>query len=396
MATMIRITRGYENLGEFSEEEVRRALREGRFLSTDHGWSEGMAAAQPLSEWSQFAVEFPPTPSSPAPDLTPPISGTPPVQTTAALQTEPGRRIEIFAPFGVAYEVMKRVLFRPFDLVRWLIIGFAAFISGAWGGGFGSNPIGKSITSQARAMTGHGNRTVEQMPVWLWPFIVGAGIGLMLLGLVLWWITSRGKFVFTDCIVRNRAAIAEPWREYRREGNSYFLFMVALGFAALIVIGGIATGVLLPMGVFTRAQTGPGHNLSVPMIFALVFFGLVCLAASVYVKLVAEFMVPVMYRRRCNATEAFRDVGALVLHRPAPFFLLALFGIVLLAALGIIGTIVACMTCCIGALPYVSTVLLLPAFVWLRAFLLCFIRQFGADYDVWANAAPAAPPPLPA
>ncbi len=58
------------------------------------------------------------------------------------------------------------------------------------------------------------------------------------------------------------------------------------------------------------------------------------------------------------------------------------------------------MTCCIGALPYISTVLLLPAIVWVFAFKLLFLRQFGDAYDVWATVGfpqpPASPPPPPA
>ena len=42
------------------------------------------------------------------------------------------------------------------------------------------------------------------------------------------------------------------------------------------------------------------------------------------------------------------------------------------------------MTCCIAGLPYVSSVVFLPALVWLLAFKLLFLRQFGPEYDVWA------------
>jgi hypothetical protein len=34
------------------------------------------------------------------------------------------------------------------------------------------------------------------------------------------WVASRGRFIFTDCLVKQRGAIVEPWREFRREGNS--------------------------------------------------------------------------------------------------------------------------------------------------------------------------------
>ncbi len=54
----------------------------------------------------------------------------------------------------------------------------------------------------------------------------------------------------------------------------------------------------------------------------------------------------------------------------------------------VIGCIVTCLTCCIAAIPYVGTVILLPVFVLLRSFSLLFLRQFGPDYDVWASFMP--------
>jgi hypothetical protein len=99
-----------------------------------------------------------------------------------------------------------------------------------------------------------------------------------------------------------------------------------------------------------------------------------------------------MYRRRCLAREAFFDVSKLVLARPGPIVLFVLFGIVLMLALVVVSTIASCVTCCLAGLPYVSSVVLLPAFVWLLAFKLLFLRQFGPEYDVWATADfPASP-----
>src|SRR5689334_10846405 len=45
-----------------------------------------------------------------------------------------GSRIEIFKPFGEAFELMKKILFEPFDLKKWLVLGFAAFLAGLSGG----------------------------------------------------------------------------------------------------------------------------------------------------------------------------------------------------------------------------------------------------------------------
>ncbi len=41
--------------------------------------------------------------------------------------TEP--KIEIFKPFGEAFELMKRILFQPFDVKKWFVIGFAAWLA---------------------------------------------------------------------------------------------------------------------------------------------------------------------------------------------------------------------------------------------------------------------------
>lgn len=54
--TIIFISRDREQLGQFSEEEVREGLQTGRFLSTDLGWKEGMAEWKPLST---FGLESP-------------------------------------------------------------------------------------------------------------------------------------------------------------------------------------------------------------------------------------------------------------------------------------------------------------------------------------------------
>lgn len=48
---MIFIARHHQQLGQFTDEEVARGLREGRFLPTDLAWKEGMEQWRPLSEF---------------------------------------------------------------------------------------------------------------------------------------------------------------------------------------------------------------------------------------------------------------------------------------------------------------------------------------------------------
>lgn len=309
-------------------------------------------------------------------------------------------KIEIFTPFGAAYELMKTILFRPFDLSRWFVIAFAAFLSGAWGnGGFNPGRLGNFGSGNWKyRSTSHGNWASDwAMPAWGIVLIIVGALVVLALILVLMWVTSRGRFIFTDCVVRNRAAIAEPWHEFRREGNSFFLFSLAIAFVAMLLTVILILIIVVPLGVFSGNRDAAGFGVTA--IITLIVFGLAWVVFSLFFALVSQFMVPVMYRRRCSAKDAFLDVARLVLRHPGPFILLVLFGIVLALAVGIIGTVISCLTCCIGGLPYVSTVLLLPAIVWLLGFKLLFLRQFGDEYDVWATvgfpAAPDATPPAP-
>jgi hypothetical protein len=47
-----------------------------------------------------------------------------------------------------------------------------------------------------------------------------------------------------------------------------------------------------------------------------------------------------------------------------------------------------CLTCCIAAIPYVGSVILLPLSVFLQAYPLYFLQQFGPDWQV----IPVSPP----
>ena len=62
----IHVARPPAQLGVFSQEEVAAGLQSGRFLPSDHGWREGMAAWLPLSQWPEFQGFAASVPASPA------------------------------------------------------------------------------------------------------------------------------------------------------------------------------------------------------------------------------------------------------------------------------------------------------------------------------------------
>ena len=318
--------------------------------------------------------------------------------------TPPSSQIQIIAPFKAALEWMKMMLFQPFDLAKWLAIAFTAFLAGNFGGSFGFGGRSHFPNFNYRFQKDAMSPGTWDIAPWAIGLVAGIGLLALALGIVWAWVSARGRFMLTDCVVKNRGAIAEPWNEYRREGNSYFLFSLIVGFCFLALIGIVGLCWVLLGGMFDAQDGGAA---SVAFILIIAVLALLSLVFTILFAVISSFMVPVMYRRRCTAREAFFDVAKLIAANPGPILLFVLFGIALVIALGIIGTVIACVTCCIGGLPYISTVILLPAIVWLATYKLLFIRQFGDAYDVWAGVAapvqtaeplppPTQPPPPPA
>jgi hypothetical protein len=238
--------------------------------------------------------------------------------------------------------------------------------------------------------------TISQIPV---PVLISIAVVFVLLVIVLIvlfaWLRARGRFMFIDCIVKNRGAVVQPWREFRVEANSYFLFSLLVGCILLVVLGAASLPFLLPI---LRGVTF--LHLHDFYLFSMVaLWGVLLVVIVIFWSLISHFMSAIMYRRRSRALAGFSAAVSLIWNYPGEITFYCLFWV----ALGVGSAIAACatilFTCCIALLPYIGTVILLPIFVWLRAYSLLFIRQFGPDYDVWASisqsAQPSAPPPPP-
>jgi hypothetical protein len=292
-----------------------------------------------------------------------------------------GSKIEIFKPFGEAFELMKKILFQPFDLKKWLVIGFAAWLANLGGGGGGAD---FNYPDNRREEVQKLNERIGQIPQPVLITGICVLICFVLLFIVLFaCLRARERFIFVDCIVRNRAAIIAPWKEFRAEGNSFFLFslLVVLALVAVIVIAGLV--LIVPFFAW-----GDQAQPSVAFWIRLSLFVFVAVCLAFVWAVASQLMVPIMYRQRCHARLAFAQAVDLVTSHPGPILLYVLFLLLLAVAAVMISCAVTCATCCIAAIPYVGTVILLPIPVTLGAFSLLFMRQFGPDYDVWAGFMP--------
>jgi hypothetical protein len=301
------------------------------------------------------------------------------------------REISVIDPLSRAMVWARDVLFRPFDVGKWIVLGFCAWLAMLGQGGGG--PSGSSSWQD-----GGSRRDFERglSHAWEWvldhllPILFIAGtiiVVLIVIWLLVLWLSSRGKFMFLDGVVNNRGAVVEPWRRFRAPANALFRFRVVLGLIlGVIVITFLAfVGWLVWLGLETD-EIAP--LLIVVGVFGLLIFIVTMIAFSLVDLALNDFVVPLMYLRNEGVAAAWRELGGLLSARPGPFILYILMKIVLAIAVTAIGILSCCLTCCIVLVPYVGTVILLPVWVFLRAFPLYFLGQFGSRYGRFATLGP--------
>ncbi|MEM7601879.1 MAG: hypothetical protein AAF357_10750, partial [Verrucomicrobiota bacterium] len=261
---------------------------------------------------------------------------------------------------------MSTILFRPFDIGKWFVLGFsaflAAFLRGSTGSSFNFNSPGGG--------GGSGSSTGEDFPTdpreffeeawstaltWIadnqwviWVSIVVIVV-LIAIGIVLLWLGARGTFMFLDNIVHNRAQVSQPWTAYKREANSlfvwYLIFSIVVGLLGLLLLAATAAGVY-----FTADFSAETWVQSTPITIAVI--GIVLLIAlglttSYITTLLLNAVVPVMYKHRLTAREGWTRFLALHRQRVWAFIGFFLWNALLNLAAAIVIMVAGFINCCI-------------------------------------------------
>jgi len=297
--------------------------------------------------------------------------------------------IAFFEPLNRAWERMKHILWQPFDLGKWLVLGFSAWLAGladgAGGGGWKWMADDNDFPGRCNLDgAGEAFRNAGEALIWL-PIVFVLIMAVAAILLLILWLSSRAKFIYLDNVVHNRAQIVEPWHRLRELGNSLFLWRI--GF---IVVCGLIMLVLL-LVFFAPAATLSFSDALAGLSYAAMAFGVLILIVfgilAAYVALFLEgFVIPIMYKFDLKATEAWRYFMPWLKTRPLPFILYGLFVLVLGFCLIVLFGLVCMLTCCVVALPYVGTVILLPIWVTYRLFSVEFLAQFDPGFDLFIPA----------
>ncbi len=301
--------------------------------------------------------------------------------------------INYFDPLSRAWNRMTMALFRPFDLGKWFVVGFTAFLAGltdGHGGGSGN------ARSRIHRHTDFGDVLDFPRNAWEWlmdhpgwfTLIIFGIVFLVVLIFLFTWLSSRGKFMFLDNVVHNRAKVTQPWHEFRKEGNSLFLWRIIFGFIILtVIILFLVQAFIIAYDIYDK---GFEPNFIIPIVGMGLLLLLVILVIAYIVAFLNNFVIPIMYKNHITTNQAWRIFLPLFSRHWGYFTLYGLFLLVLYIFTAIVVITAGLLTCCIGFLlliiPYIGSVVTLPISYTFMGLGPEFLVQFGAEYDIFPRS----------
>lgn len=293
--------------------------------------------------------------------------------------------VDFGAIIGESAEWTKQVLFKPFNLKKWMVLTFIAFMAGAMSNGCNFNFSGGGdhhyeSQQQKQEAGSYGSSAVQTTPpimeqkptredMVLILVVAGSIIIFFAVILILFtWLGSRFSFVFLEDIVKNDASIKTPFAANKEQGNSYFKFSVAfifIFFAALGLLIFLAILACVKMGVFSALNTqNPDPKIVIELILVLIPFLLVLILFIFIVSLISvitmDLVLPIMYKEKTGVLAAWGKAWALVKKNAGNFTVYILIKI----GLGIGAGIVYLLAFIIGFIVVVIPVGLLVFALW--------------------------------
>ena len=297
--------------------------------------------------------------------------------------------IEYIEPLSRAWNRMTQALFEPFNLGKWLALGFTTFLAGLLDGQMGGS---SSKYSMGRDVDwgdvfdfpyNFWNWLVEHA---IWFFLAIIGIAIVIVVIILFaWLSSRGKFMFLDNVVHDRDRVTQPWQQFQTEANSLFIWRLAFGVICLAVIA-----IFLIRGFFIAAQIYQ-EGFHAGLVMTIVRMVLLVMPVAIIIAYVSlflnDFVVPIMYIHNVTASQAWYLFLPLFKRHWFYFIIYGIFITILRILVTFCVGMIGLLTCCLGfillAIPYIGSVVLLPISYTFRAFSLEFLEQFGPDYTIF-------------
>jgi hypothetical protein len=317
----------------------------------------------------------------------------PPPRPDAALNAVPltgvvGDRPSCLAAVSDAFAGMVAILFRPFDLNRWLSIGFCAWLA-MFGTQVSYNPAELKMLGREEAelhtLKSVADRVLEWLASYPWGLAEALALAVTLLFALLFCkIRSRGDFMFMHRWYSPDATIRQCWTASRASGQELFVWRVYLFLivALLLALDGVAA-----YGYVVKPYLAAGKvwnvSLRIPVTGFVTAATLIIMVSALVSHLTKAFVVPIMYWHGVSVSRGWLAVFALCNQHPFAMIGYLVCGMVCAFAAGLALLAFGMLTCCIGfipfMLPYFGAVAMLPYSLFFRGYAVCFLSLWRSD-----------------
>ena len=224
-------------------------------------------------------------------------------------------KLSVTQPLAGALGDFNRILFpTPFPWRKWLLLGFCSFLAGLGSG----RSIAYQFVSQGLSWLSMGRTSRFSASV---PGVNPVGFAhahhtlallaasaLLVLLVAAWlvcnWLATHGQFMLLDGIVRNRALVARPWREFAPEAHSLLAFRLSAVLVLALALLGVAAACLRVGWPDIERHHFARHAAAAVALGAALLPPIVLLAGAVWLIL-TDFVVPAMYQRRLAVLPAW-------------------------------------------------------------------------------------------
>jgi len=246
-------------------------------------------------------------------------------------------------------EWTRALLFKPFKLKKWLILGFVALLSGTLSSGsFNLNLPSSSrqetkrdsaLQSPAKTSPGpdlkeiiiQARELLKQPRV---AVVAGAGILLAFFVLALiTWLHARFSFIFLRDVLLNDASVRIPFRDLKKPGNAFFRYSFLFSSVLLIAVSSLGFFLARDILRLTVFNPAPVEASIKEIILALLpycgLFLLLIILSGVLWIILLDIVLPVMFKDNTGFRPAFRQAMKMISGAKKDLFVYILAKIVL-------------------------------------------------------------------
>jgi hypothetical protein len=223
--------------------------------------------------------------------------------------------IESLSP---AWQGTLRLLFRPFNRRRWIALSIVCLFLGggtstaAFRWGFSALPIDLHASDIVF-------RTRMVIAQHLSLIVLAAGLSLGLILTVIY-VRCVFRFVLIDAVIRQEVSVRAAWRSLQSYGRSYFLWLLGVVGAVLVMVAGAAIVSLRYLNLIR--ETGRAEWVaSLLLVIDLVAVVGVGLLVAILITLTDDLVAPLMYAQKISLPAAWQ-IGWKILRRDSGTFFL--------------------------------------------------------------------------